>query len=77
MNKDQELLLAVEDIDSEGAVINRRRLEEEEEQSPLIGEDSITLDGDNASLKSIPFDQLPWYRRPSVGTSHASLLVHC
>lgn len=76
MKADHELLLAVEDIDSEGAVINRRRLEEEE-QSPLIGEDSTTLDGDSASIKSIFSGQLPWFRRPSVGSPNASLFVHC
>lgn len=69
MKKDQELLLAVEDIDSEGAVFNRRRLEDED-QSPLIGDDSSLIDSDDTSLKSTPLDQLPWYRRPSVRTSN-------
>lgn len=66
--EDQELsLLAIENIYLENGVIDRRTLNEDEQLSQ-VGDES---NENNDYLKSIPFDQLPWYRRPSV----SSLLV--
>jgi hypothetical protein len=52
------VVLAVDDLDSEGAVLNRRRLLEDE-QAPLLRQEQWETAED--------LDALPWYKRPSVG----------
>jgi len=65
MKKNQEvLLLAIEDIYSENGVIDRRTLDEDE-QLPLIDNES---NQDNDYLRSIPFDDLSYYKKPSVSS---------
>jgi len=60
MKKNQEVVLLA--IENEDGMIDQQTLNEYE-QLPLIG-DEPNQDDDN--LKLIPFDYLPWHKRPSV-----------
>jgi hypothetical protein len=71
--KEPQLVLAVEDIDSEGGVLNRRRYEEDDEQSPLLRETGSGDFGDG--FKSGLLDSLPWHKRPSVSRWALQLTV--
>jgi len=63
MKKNQEASpLVIENVYSENDVIDRWKLDQDE-QLPLIDNES-NQDSDN--LKSISFDHLPWHKRPSV-----------
>jgi hypothetical protein len=62
--QEDDVVLMIEEIDSEGGVINRRRLEEDEE-SPLLRTDESTHD-DWEGPKSPGLTDLPWYKKPSV-----------
>jgi hypothetical protein len=61
LKKDQNLLLAVEDIDPDGGLLNRRRLEQDE-QSPLLS-DGEDVQG---ALNLDAWENMPWHKRPSV-----------
>jgi hypothetical protein len=63
--KESELALAVEDVDSDGGIFNRRRHEEDNEQSPLL-RSSHDDEQFRAGATSGLLDSLPWYKRPSV-----------
>lgn len=65
MKKDEEILvLAIENIYPEDSVIGQRTLNNEEQLLLVEAE----ANQHNDSLKSVPFDCLPWYRRPSVNS---------
>jgi hypothetical protein len=64
MKRDQQLVLAVEEIETDGPVVNRRRLEEDE-QSPLLSESNETR-GLEDEQKPEWADNRPWYIKPSV-----------
>jgi hypothetical protein len=61
---EDDTVLVVEELDSEAGVVNRRRWEEDE-QAPLLQVEEPDFE-DIDSAKSTRFDDLPWYRRPSV-----------
>jgi hypothetical protein len=63
--KEAQLALAVEDIDPEGGILNRRRYEEDSEQSPLL-RGSLDDEQFRVGASSGILDSLPWYKRPSV-----------
>jgi hypothetical protein len=67
MKREQQLMLAVEEIETDGAVINRRRLEEDE-QSPLLSESSEGPELDNGQKPGWT-DNRPWHSKPSVRLS--------
>ena len=63
--KEDQVILAVEDIDSEAGVINRRRYEQDE-HSPLLAIGTGEENDFDGPFKPILLDSLPWYRRPAV-----------
>ncbi|TLD36132.1 hypothetical protein E2P81_ATG03021 [Venturia nashicola] len=64
--KDSQIVLAVEDIDSENGSINLRQYDEEDE-SPLLLNGLGSNEGDlDCFLDPVSLKRLPWYTRPSV-----------
>lgn len=62
-----QLVLDVEDTESTGGIINRRPLDEDDEQSPLLRTSSFDSESEfRDRFNPISFDNLPWYKRPSV-----------
>jgi hypothetical protein len=63
---ENDAVLVVEQLDSEGGVVNRRRLEDDE-QEPLLngGEGRSSFEAEDPP-KSPSFEYLKWYQRPSV-----------
>jgi hypothetical protein len=63
--REPQLVLAVEDVDSEGGILNRRRWEDDNEQSPLLRD--VLEDGDLGNgFKSSLSESVPWWKKPSV-----------
>jgi hypothetical protein len=61
-----DVVLAVDDMDAEGAAVDRRRLQEDE-QAPLL-RDERGGGGDESTWKlPAEFDSVVWWKRPSVG----------
>jgi hypothetical protein len=65
--ENDNVVLAVDDLDAEGAVLNRRRLLEDE-QAPLLETQQEWATADGGYPLSSEFEALPWYKRPSVGS---------
>jgi hypothetical protein len=63
-------VLEVEDADSAGGIINRRRLDEDnDEQSPLLRSSSFDSEREFGNrFTPVSHEGLPWYKRPSVST---------
>lgn len=67
--KDSQLVLAVEDLDSDSGSVNRRRYDEGEE-SPLLRNGFGNNEGEfDCFLDPVSLERLPWYTRPSVSQS--------
>ena len=71
---ENDVVLGVEQLDSEGGIINRRRLEDDEQQ-PLLndGEARSSFEAENPP-KSPNFEDLKWYQRPSVSLGFTKIL---
>jgi len=63
--KDSQLIIAVEDLDSDNGNINRRRYDEDEE-SPLLRNELGREAEFDCFLDPVSLERLPWYTRPSV-----------
>jgi hypothetical protein len=65
--KGAQLVLEVEDADGAGGIINRRRLDDNDEQSPLLRTSSFDSEREfGDGFNPILSENLHWYRRPSV-----------